>query len=97
MAQNTEIGYEGFEDPENLYYDPSLSLPIIYTHAYQVRQVGVGGASCIGTPPTVLNALANPPAAMVTAANAVLTTNVFTNNDLSRYFPSQEYFAPTSE
>ena len=96
MAQDTEVGYEGFEDPENLYYDPSLALPIVYTHAYQIRQVGVGGASGIGGAPNVLAALANPPANMVTAAEKVLTTNIYTNNDLGRYFPAAEYFAPTT-
>lgn len=95
MAQSTEVGYEGFEDPENLYYDPSLALPIVYTHAYQVRQVGAGGASCMGFPPNVLDALANPPANMVTAAEKVQTTNVYTENDLGRYFPSTDFMVHT--
>jgi hypothetical protein len=96
MVENSISGYEGFEDPENEYYDPSLALPIVFTHSYQVRQFGVGGAACKGPSPTVLRALANPPAPMVTAASKVLTTNIYTNNDLGRYFPSAEYIVQTS-
>lgn len=87
--------YEAFEDIEEQYYGPNV--PSTVKMAYQVRQVGVGGVSTHGVYPTVLSALANPPANMIAAAEKVLTTNIFTNNDLGRYFPAEEYFAPTSD
>ncbi len=92
-ANNPVSGYEGFEDPDEYDYGPSV--PQNYPMGLQVRQFGVGGTSTSGVYPTVLSALANPPAKMVTAANKVLTTNLYTNNDLGRYFPAAEYFAPT--
>lgn len=85
--------YEAFEDIEEQYYGPSV--PSTIRMGYQVRQFGVGGSSTHGVSPTVLSALANPPATMVTAADKVLKTNIYTNNDLGRYFPAEEYFAPT--
>lgn len=86
-------GFEGFEDPEDEYYGPTY--PAAFKLGYQGRQVGVGGSNTIGTPINILSALTAPPTTMANAAAAVLTENIYTNNDLGRYFPAAEYFAPT--
>ena len=70
------------EDPES----QGPTVPATYTAACQVRQYGAGGAKTTGVPRTVLNALANPPAAMVTAAGKVLTKPVVTPSDLNVYY-----------
>jgi hypothetical protein len=73
-----------FVDPENPE-SQGPTVPAIYTNACQVRQYGVGGASTHGAGPSVLPALKNPPAAMVTAAAHARTTSVVTLNDLVDY------------
>lgn len=72
-------------DPEGY---TTNAVPVGWLAAAQVRQFGVGGASTKATPPTVLTALANPPAAMATAAAKVLTKAAITTNDRGRYFSS---------
>lgn len=87
---NSPIGYQGFEDPSHTYFGAGTTedVPTFYTGAYQVRQFGVGGVS--GLPVTVTSALANPPAAMVTAEGKALTTQCVTANDVVRYFPNTD-------
>lgn len=87
-GDNPVSGYQGFENPEEQFYGTDPTLPVLFTGAYQVRQFGVGGATTQGAPITILSALANPPAAMVTAAEAAITDTVTTSNDLARYYPS---------
>lgn len=87
------VGYQGFENPENLYPGVGNIPPAIYTGAYQVRQFGAGNARTLGQSHTILSGLANPPAAMVTAANSSGThaANLYavTQNDLDNYHPHQ--------
>jgi hypothetical protein len=87
-GDNPVSGYEGFENPDSLYYGYSPSLPEVYTGSYQVRQFGVGGSNAIGVPINILQALASPPENMVTAADAVLVEEVVTQTDKDRYFPA---------
>lgn len=86
-GDNPVSGYQGFEDPEEQYYGTDPTLPVTYTGAWQVRQFGVGGVSTFGTAPSVVDGLANPPTAMTTAADAVLTKQCVTQNDAYRYYP----------
>jgi hypothetical protein len=83
------MGYTGFEDPENLYYGTSPTLPVLFTGAWQVRQFGVGAANTLGQPHSIASALANPPEAMTTAATSSATNAkdlyVVTPNDLDYY------------
>lgn len=74
-----------FVDPENPE-SQGPTVPAMYTAACQVRQYGVGGASTQGAGPSVLGALKNPPAAMVTAASHAITAPVVTINDLEDYY-----------
>jgi len=83
------MGYQGFENPENLYYGTSPTLPVVYTGAWQVRQFGVGDARGIGHAHTITHSLASAPAAMKTAESSSLTKAVtlyaVTQNDLDNY------------
>lgn len=88
MSLSNPPGYQGFEDPENLYPGATDNLPIVYTQSYQVRQFGVGQANTIGAPVTILGALKSPPAAMTTAAAAAINAPVVTANDIFDYAPS---------
>ena len=72
-------------DPEG---GTSATRPAWWTAGAQTRQFGVGGANTLAPPPTVLKGLTNPPAAMTTAAAAVLTESVVTPNDKTDYFPA---------
>lgn len=80
-------------DPLNPEGSTTAAPSSYYTRGTQVRQFGVGGASTKGKAPDVLGGLANPPAAMATAAAKVLTEPMYTENDLGRYFPSTEYLS----
>lgn len=77
------------EEPDPLDPEGSTSptRPSWWTAGAQVRQFGVGGAGTLAPPPTIVPALANPPEAMVTAADAVLTRPVITSSDHQTYFP----------
>jgi len=84
-----------YEEPDPLNPEGSTTSapPAYYAAGAQIRQFGVGGISTKGVAPNVLGGLANPPAAMVTAAAKVLTEPMYTENDLGRYFPSTEYLS----
>lgn len=58
-----------FQEPDPLDPEGSTSavVPPWYTAGCQVRQFGVGAATTFGAAPSVVNGLANPPAAMVNA------------------------------
>lgn len=70
-------------DPEG---DTTQAEPDYFARGAWMRQSGVGGASTRGAAPSVLNALANPPTGMVTAAADVRTHSVVTDSDKSRYY-----------
>ena len=86
------VGYQGFDNPENLYPGVGNIPNIIYTGAYQTRQFGAGDAHTIGRAHTILSGLASPPANMVTAANNggtnAVNLYVVTQNDLEMYGPA---------
>lgn len=86
-GDNPDSGYEGFENPDEQYYGTGPTLPVLFTGSYQTRQFGVGGANTIGVPINIISALASPPSAMTTAADAVLTAPVVTANDVFNYHP----------
>jgi hypothetical protein len=97
-------GYEGFESPEDLYPGTGNLPPLIYSGAYQTRQFGVGDSNALHVGNSVLSALANPSANMVTAASLAQSyiggiTAQHLNNisgynypvtalDQNRYFPA---------
>lgn len=54
--------------PQNPEGSTSAVVPPWYTAGCQTRQFGVGAATTFGAAPSVVNSLANPPAAMVAAA-----------------------------
>lgn len=100
---DTDETYTGYEDPEQVY-EVLADLPVLYTGAWQIRQFGAGDASTYGAGASILSALANPSANMVTAAenaesylggldgehgNGETGYNYpVTANDKNRYFPA---------
>jgi hypothetical protein len=91
MASNPDSGYTGFENPDELYYGYSPTLPTVYTGSYQIRQFGAGDARCSGHFHTITHSLANAPAAMTTAESDSLihaaALFAVTQNDLDYYHP----------
>lgn len=58
-------------DPEG---DTSNLVPPWWTAGAQVKQFGVGACSTLGAAPSVVNGLANPPAAMTEAVELLYPT-----------------------
>jgi hypothetical protein len=82
--------YAGYENPEQVY-DVLANLPVTYTGAWQTRQFGAGDANALRPGQSVLTALANPPTAMVDAANNDYLAGgnyPVTPNDKNRYYPA---------
>jgi hypothetical protein len=101
----SSIEYDSFENPMHTYYgaNSEAAVPAFYTGGYQIRQFGVGGASTLGQPPLILDAL--DPAQETNCNMAAAADNVYlggsevvtanngvdypvTTNDKNRYFPA---------